>query len=308
MSSCRRPDRRETIDCTRRSRPLSFAPTAPEHGWSTHPGELRRSGSLPGLALVHPGKGVRSRGESVQHQARGGALRVPVRVLIVLGGFLAFPGTAAAHCRAPTVALDFRLRISQATRALTPTLSHRADSIARTPCGRLHLRGRRRRGVGPASSSPAPARCPCADRGVSSSRAPRPYGSGRGVGGRPVVGHDRRGRRRAGDRAGASGGMSDLDGSAAPSDRAASRDVASPGDARSAVRGRRAKGYVCSFGRDGSDRLSALAELTLLRKARRRVDGRLGIGRPPDSRAIGPIRRRSSSTERWPRTSGRPSR
>ena len=54
----------------------------------------------------------------MQHLARGGALRVPARVLIVLGGFLAFPGTAAAHSGAPTVALDFRLRISQATRAL----------------------------------------------------------------------------------------------------------------------------------------------------------------------------------------------
>jgi hypothetical protein len=39
-------------------------------------------------------------------------------VLIVIGGFLAFPGAAAAHSGAPTVALDFRLRVSQATRAL----------------------------------------------------------------------------------------------------------------------------------------------------------------------------------------------
>ena len=218
MSSCRRLDRREIIDCTRRSRPLSLrrrprsTPGARIRASSGALGRLRcarpcaplRLSPSPSTCAPRQGGAVERR--SVQHRARGGALRVPVRVLIVLGGFLAFPGTAAAHSGAPTVALDFRLRISQATRA-TPTLSHRADSIARTPCGRLHLRGRRRRGVGPASSSPAPARCPRADRGVSSSRAPRPYGSGRGVRERPVVEHDRRGRRRAGNRAGASGGM-----------------------------------------------------------------------------------------------------
>ena len=47
-----------------------------------------------------------------------GGLGIPARVLIVIGGFLALPGTASAHSGAPTVALDFRLRISQATRAL----------------------------------------------------------------------------------------------------------------------------------------------------------------------------------------------
>ena len=54
----------------------------------------------------------------MQHSARGRALRVPARALIVIGGFLAFPGAAAAHSGAPTVALDFRLRVSQTTRAL----------------------------------------------------------------------------------------------------------------------------------------------------------------------------------------------
>jgi hypothetical protein len=48
----------------------------------------------------------------------GRRLRLPARVAIVIGGFLALPGTAAAHSGAPTVALDFRLRVSQATRAL----------------------------------------------------------------------------------------------------------------------------------------------------------------------------------------------
>jgi hypothetical protein len=43
---------------------------------------------------------------------------MPARVLIVIGGFLAFPGAAAAHSGAPTVALDFRLRVSHATRML----------------------------------------------------------------------------------------------------------------------------------------------------------------------------------------------
>lgn len=43
---------------------------------------------------------------------------MPLRVLIVAGGFLAFPGAAAAHSGAPTVALDFRLRVSEATRML----------------------------------------------------------------------------------------------------------------------------------------------------------------------------------------------
>ncbi len=54
----------------------------------------------------------------MQHPARGRALRIPARVLIVIGGFLVFPGAAAAHSGAPTVALDFRLRVSQATRGL----------------------------------------------------------------------------------------------------------------------------------------------------------------------------------------------
>jgi hypothetical protein len=50
--------------------------------------------------------------------ARGRGLRLPARVAIVIGAFLALPGTAAAHSGAPTVALDFRLRISPATHAL----------------------------------------------------------------------------------------------------------------------------------------------------------------------------------------------
>jgi hypothetical protein len=38
--------------------------------------------------------------------------------LVAVGVFLATPGTAAAHSTAPTVALDFHLRLSSATRAL----------------------------------------------------------------------------------------------------------------------------------------------------------------------------------------------
>lgn len=38
--------------------------------------------------------------------------------VVVAGVFLAFPGTAAAHSAAPTVALDFRLTLSKATRGL----------------------------------------------------------------------------------------------------------------------------------------------------------------------------------------------
>jgi hypothetical protein len=54
----------------------------------------------------------------LHHLPRGRGLDIPVRVLIVVGGFLALPGTAAGHSGAPTVALDYRLRLSQATRAL----------------------------------------------------------------------------------------------------------------------------------------------------------------------------------------------
>jgi hypothetical protein len=47
----------------------------------------------------------------LHHLPRGRGLDIPVRVLIVVGGFLALPGTAAAHSGAPTVALDYRLRL-----------------------------------------------------------------------------------------------------------------------------------------------------------------------------------------------------
>ncbi len=48
---------------------------------------------------------------------RGRCARVCVPI-VAAGVFLAAPGTAAAHSGAPTVALDFRLRLSAATRAL----------------------------------------------------------------------------------------------------------------------------------------------------------------------------------------------
>ena len=51
---------------------------------------------------------------------RGRARRARVAVsIIVATAFLAVPGTAGAHSGAPTVALDFRLDLSPATRALT---------------------------------------------------------------------------------------------------------------------------------------------------------------------------------------------
>ena len=52
--------------------------------------------------------------------ARGRARRARVAVPIIVAiAFLAVPGTAAAHSGAPTVALDFRLDLSPATRALS---------------------------------------------------------------------------------------------------------------------------------------------------------------------------------------------
>ncbi len=61
MSSCRRRDRREIIDCTRRSRPLSFAPTASEHAPSGRAVTIhRRARANPGRRRLRAGRAHRA--------------------------------------------------------------------------------------------------------------------------------------------------------------------------------------------------------------------------------------------------------
>ena len=159
MSSCRRRDRREIIDCTRRSRPLSFAPTASEHGWSTHPGELRRSGSLPGLATCPPRQGGAVEEKACSTWPAEGAPRPGPRVdrprrLPGISGHRrrALP---RAHRRAGLPAADFAGDARADAHAKSPSGLDRSHAL-RSPSPPRASPSRCRPGVVIASAGPLP--------------------------------------------------------------------------------------------------------------------------------------------------------